>query len=230
MKKEELYNKIDKTEAEQKEIISRSLSITQASRDIFGTDSTLGRTLIKELCKKYGIEVPDYHKSKENFCLNCGKKIVGTRRKFCCQSCAATYNNKLREKKPKRKCLYCGKEIDNRKKFCSTKCFNEFQYENYIKKWKNGETDGNVHGGFVSFFIRKYIFEKYDSHCCQCGWGEVNKITGKIPLQIHHIDGNCENNKEENLQLLCPNCHSLTETYGILNKGNSKRRNRHLRD
>ena len=94
----------------------------------------------------------------------------------------------------------------------------------------NGETDGNVHGGFISFFIRRYIFEKYNSHCCQCGWGEVNKITGKIPLQIHHIDGNCENNKEENLQLLCPNCHSLTETYGILNKGNSKRKNRHLRD
>jgi predicted HNH restriction endonuclease len=27
-------------------------------------------------------------------------------------------------------------------------------------------------------------------------------------LQLHHIDGNRENNKEENLTLLCPNCHT----------------------
>lgn len=44
-----------------------------------------------------------------------------------------------------------------------------------------------------------------------------------MPLEVHHIDGNCTNNKEENLQLLCPNCHSLTPNSGSLNKGNSKR-------
>lgn len=37
-------------------------------------------------------------------------------------------------------------------------------------------------------------------------------------LQIHHIDGNHYNNEESNLQLLCPNCHSLTPTFGALNK------------
>lgn len=55
-----------------------------------------------------------------------------------------------------------------------------------------------------------------------CGWGEENPHTHLIPLQIHHIDGDCTNNKEENLQLLCPNCHSLTETFGGRNE-NSKR-------
>ena len=35
---------------------------------------------------------------------------------------------------------------------------------------------------------------------------------------MHHIDGDCTNNKIENLQLLCPNCHSLTSNLGILNK------------
>ena len=39
---------------------------------------------------------------------------------------------------------------------------------------------------------------------------------------MHHIDGDCTNNKMENLQLLCPNCHSLTSNFGSLNK-NSKR-------
>ena len=68
-------------------------------------------------------------------------------------------------------------------------------------------------------------FEKYNNKCQICGWGEENPTTHKIPLQIHHIDGDCTNNKEENLQLLCPNCHSLTETFMSLNE-NSKRKYR----
>jgi hypothetical protein len=34
-----------------------------------------------------------------------------------------------------------------------------------------------------------------------------------IPLEVHHIDGNHLNNELENLQLLCPNCHALTENW-----------------
>lgn len=34
-----------------------------------------------------------------------------------------------------------------------------------------------------------------------------------IPLELHHIDGNNLNNKLENLQLLCPNCHAFTDNY-----------------
>ena len=36
------------------------------------------------------------------------------------------------------------------------------------------------------------------------------------------VDGNYTNNKEENLTLLCPNCHSLTKTYKGANKGNGR--------
>ena len=60
--------------------------------------------------------------------------------------------------------------------------------------------------------------DKYNCSCQECGWNKVHPITGNVPLQIHHIDGDCTNNKEENLQLLCPNCHTLTENYGSLNK------------
>lgn len=38
-----------------------------------------------------------------------------------------------------------------------------------------------------------------------------------IPLQVHHIDGNRYNNQLNNLQLLCPNCHALTDNFGIKN-------------
>ncbi len=39
-----------------------------------------------------------------------------------------------------------------------------------------------------------------------------------MPLELHHIDGNSNNNKLDNLQLLCPNCHSLTPNYRAKNK------------
>ena len=40
-----------------------------------------------------------------------------------------------------------------------------------------------------------------------------------IPLEVHHIDGNKINNEYSNLQLLCPNCHALTDTW----KGKGKK-------
>ncbi len=51
---------------------------------------------------------------------------------------------------------------------------------------------------------------------------EKNPYTQNIPLEVEHIDGNYKNNNEENLTLLCPNCHSLTATYKGANL--SKRR------
>ena len=70
----------------------------------------------------------------------------------------------------------------------------------------------------LSKYIRRYLLEKHNYKCEKCGWGEKNEFTGTIPLEIHHIDGDYTNNKEENLQVLCPNCHSLTETHKSHNK------------
>ena len=61
--------------------------------------------------------------------------------------------------------------------------------------------------------LKHYVFEKFENKCCKCGWHEVNPYTNTIPLEIDHIDGNAQNNSEDNLQLICPNCHSLTSTY-----------------
>jgi hypothetical protein len=40
----------------------------------------------------------------------------------------------------------------------------------------------------------------------------------KIPLELHHIDGDRYNNDFNNLEILCPNCHALTENYCGKNK------------
>lgn len=126
-------------------------------------------------------------------------------------------------------CLNCGKEFSDynsrkNRKFCSNECQVEHQYKEYIAAWKRGEEDGLSGGIGISDRIRRYIFLKNDCKCEKCGWSEKNQYSGNIPLQIHHIDGDYKNNKEENLQLLCPNCHSLTDTFGSLNKNGRKER------
>lgn len=125
-------------------------------------------------------------------------------------------------------CKQCGKEFypnySSKSLFCSIQCHRNFLYREYIRRWKLGEESGIQSKYDVSNHIRRYLFEKHNCRCQRCEWGEQNMFTGKVPLQIHHIDGNCLNNKEDNLQLLCPNCHSLTETFGSRNRLNGSKR------
>lgn len=122
-------------------------------------------------------------------------------------------------------CINYNKPINKRSKYCSNKCQKEYQYKTYINKWKNNQSNGMRGEYQISSYIKTYLFNKYNNKCARCGWGEINKYTNKIPLEIEHIDGNYKNNKEENLILLCPNCHSLTSTYkgANLNKGRKSR-------
>ena len=59
--------------------------------------------------------------------------------------------------------------------------------------------------------IKIKLFQEREYRCECCGITEWN---GKeIKLQVHHIDGNHNNNVRENLMILCPNCHSQTENW-----------------
>ena len=122
-------------------------------------------------------------------------------------------------------CLNCNKEIKNRNKYCSVKCQKEYEYKEYILKWKNGEEDGMRGDYQISMHLKTYLLNKYNNKCARCGWGEVNQYTGNIPLEIEHMDGDYRNNHENNLIVLCPNCHSLTSTYkgANMNKGRKNR-------
>lgn len=91
-----------------------------------------------------------------------------------------------------------------------------------MQKRRNKWTKKGKLGG-LSSYIRRYLFEKYNYKCAKCDWAKINPYSNTIPLEIEHIDGNSQNNSENNLVLLCPNCHSLTSTYRGLNKGNRTR-------
>lgn len=53
--------------------------------------------------------------------------------------------------------------------------------------------------------------------CEECGNREWNGE--QIPIELDHIDGNPDNNVEENLRLLCPNCHAQQPTHAGKNVG-----------
>jgi len=126
-------------------------------------------------------------------------------------------------KKPRKPCLVCGKEpYGSTYKYCSNTCQFIYQHEKYIQDWKKGLVSGLQRIGVVSIHIKRYLREKYSNKCCVCGWAEVNQWTGTIPLVADHIDGNWRNNSEENLRLICPNCDSLSKTYGGANRGNGR--------
>lgn len=168
-----------------------------------------------------------------NKCIYCNNILDYKHRhnKFCNRSCAARYNNNSKKKIIiKKYCLYCKKELKRgQKKYCNVFCKNEYKYEQYIKRWKQNLETGLKGEYQLSQYIRKYIILKYNNKCAKCGWSKINPVTKKVPLEIDHIDGNYLNNKENNLILLCPNCHSLTSTYKSLNKGKG-RKTRHKYD
>lgn len=59
---------------------------------------------------------------------------------------------------------------------------------------------------------KKLLREGLKEYVCECCLNTIwNGVP--IPLEVHHVDGDKNNNTIENLQLLCPNCHALTDNY-----------------
>jgi hypothetical protein len=178
---------------------------------------------VRNKLNEFGLKFTLFNAKEKKYCLNCKKEVIDKRNTFCCSSCSATYNNKLR-KQDYGDCKNCGKDLDKwGKKFCSVECAFESKREINIKKIEAGDT--------TLYFrnYKKYLIEKHGEKCMKCGWCEINKTTGNIPIQLEHIDGDSDNNSLNNLKLLCPNCHSLTPTYGALNKGNGRDSKRNLK-
>lgn len=64
---------------------------------------------------------------------------------------------------------------------------------------------------------RLYKEGKLEEKCSKCGLGP--EYNGKpLVLQLDHIDGDRTNNDADNIRILCPNCHSQTETFNGKNK------------
>ncbi len=196
-------------------LIKKGLSYAEISV-ITGRDANA----IRVKAGKLKILVTEYRVKKIRRCINCDKEISSQGIKFCSHSCSATYTNKVRGCKSRESsrtdCVICNKPCFKYNKCCSKDCYKLFNLNKINDRIKKGES--------VSFgTIRKHFILKHGAKCMKCGWCEVHPITGLVPIHVDHIDGNSDNNSENNLQIVCPNCHSLTPTFGVLNKGKGRR-------
>lgn len=102
-------------------------------------------------------------------------------------------------------------------------CYNPNQSGKGLTKKDNGnkiELQDILDGKFPNYqtfkLKNKLIKSGLKQNVCEiCGISEWN---GKpINMELHHKDGNKHNHSIDNLQMLCPNCHSQTETFKAKN-------------
>lgn len=129
-----------------------------------------------------------------HICPNCGKK---QRIKVKCALCGKEIERTLSQvEKNQTGYYYCCREHGN-------------LHKNLLRQ-KNGEWDNSSN-------YRLKAFNTYEHKCACCGWDEDKRI-----LEVHHIDGNRNNNKIDNLIILCPTCHrKITLGYYFLNEKNN---------
>ena len=176
----------------EKENLDRLINVEKVSYEEIGRKYQCSGANIKKVAKSLGINIPQRRK------INPSETF-----------------NKIEED---HRCLNCGKLIDRRNRFCNNTCYAEYERKQYIQRWKEKQETGTIGKDDIATAVRLYLREKYNNSCQICGWSVINEYTGIVPLQIHHIDGDCTNNYEDNLQLLCPNCHALTDNFGSRNE------------
>lgn len=124
-------------------------------------------------------------------------------------------------------CLNCDKSFERRPsrkpKYCSNKCQLNHQFITRYNLWLQG-LDNPAVKQYVGF-IRRALFKRDGFKCSSCK--RKTWLNKPITLEVEHKDGNWMNNHSSNLCLLCPNCHSQTDTYKAKNKGNG-RKYRHM--
>lgn len=148
-------------------------------------------------------------------CKKCKKKHDGSfgSGRYCSRFCA---NSRLHTEETKTKIskslskFYGGLSSDElRKRVPSPK-----QIEESIQKRKKTWNEKLLNEDFSTLKferIGKRVKLEQEGKCNRCG---LDTWQGEsLTLELEHKDGNNKNNGRDNLEALCPNCHSLTKTW-----------------
>lgn len=90
----------------------------------------------------------------------------------------------------------------------------DLEYNNNPNKFPNDEVfiKGTKYKGSTCNIKKRLIKLRHNQNHCDCC--NLSEWQGKpIILELHHINGDRLDNRLENLQLLCPNCHSMTHNW-----------------
>ena len=163
----------------------------------------------------------------EKSCKNesCGKSFITLNKNkfFCARKC---YNNWSKLNHPKDDsrqtiCPKCSGEKAPYSIHCKF-CYIEEKVQAKINTWLNGEWRGGSDIK-LSNTIRRYLLEQANYACCKCGFNTMHPADGQPVLEINHIDGDGANHLPSNLEVICPNCHSLTPNYRARNLGKGRK-------
>lgn len=82
-----------------------------------------------------------------------------------------------------------------------------------IDKWLVENSQYESGRKYNTYKLRnRLIIEGYKEAKCEiCNNTDWNNLP--IALEVHHINGTSNDNRLENLQILCPNCHAQTDNY-----------------
>lgn len=157
--------------------------------------------------------------------------------RFCCKKCASGFSTKSKRKeinkkvseklkgsKPTSGSFKKGYDKRRDRKFWSEEAIQRHKLGSILgcerrkEKNKNQFEHDQLHLQFHELYekygkgkCRQIILKEQNYICNHCGIKEWN---GKpIVLEYHHKDGDNKNNKKENVECICPNCHSQTSTF-----------------
>ena len=188
-------------------------------------------------CHQRAIRNRENYYKAPNICKYCNVIIQyekkETQKIYCSRKCSLLDNKEIMNIHRTKHGEYCDKQCRicnkiSKYKTCSYSCRTELSRINRMNKLKNNLFPNTPSNGNT---IRKALIDIRGVRCESCNlskWNIKNILSNQsietdIPLTLHHMDGNASNNRIENLQLLCWNCHSLTDNYGSRNKNSARR-------